>query len=111
MKPIDVFKHEISGMAKELNMRDWDLTVTEGKINTDDEANVISSSQSRVASIIMSKSIKKDESYIRRVGRHESWHLFLANYRELARNRWTTEAELDREEERMCTVLEKFELV
>lgn len=108
-KPIDIFKAEVRKMLQPLNMGDYDITVKVGKLKAND-AEISADPKTRLVKIVMAESIDKDELHIRKVARHEMWHLFLAGYRHMARDRYVNEAQLDDEEERLCTILEKIEL-
>jgi hypothetical protein len=99
-----IFCDEFNKSIEALGMKDWDIKFEEKAIKAD-EAQIAAFPSTRVAKVILSTTC--EEARIPLVARHEAFHLFLALYRQLATSRYVEERELDMEEERLCTVMEK----
>jgi len=104
---LDVFVDEFSKMINAYNLNDWDVSYRMKPLKND-QANIQADPMNRVARITLSSYC--EDHNIRRVARHEAAHLFLSMFRYMGRNRYATEEQLDSEEERLCTVLEKWTL-
>ena len=100
-----IFCEEFNKSIAMLGMNDWDIKFAEKPMKADD-ANIEAFPDVRVAKVTLSTKCEDDR--IRLVARHEAGHLFLSHFRHLARARYVEERELDMEEERLCTVLEKI---
>ena len=101
------FRTEFERMMLAYNLGDYDVSFKENHLEEND-AELIASASTRVAIVTLSTVCQKDR--VKLAARHEAAHLFLRKLAELALNRHTTEAQLDDEEERLCTVLEKREI-
>lgn len=99
-----LFCDEFNKSIAMLGMADWDIKFDEKPIKAD-EANIQAYPSTRVAKVTLSTTC--DDTRIPLVARHEAFHLFLAFFHQLAHGRYVEERELDMEEERLCTVMEK----
>ena len=104
---ITAFAAEFTRFIPAYNLGDWDISFAEKPLKND-EANLISDPSTRVARVTLSTNCK--EPRLALVARHEAAHLFLSAFSTLASDRHTTAKQLSDEEERLCTVLEKWEL-
>ncbi len=103
-----VFKAEALRCIDKLGLKDWDIGFQESS-NTDIKARCNANYYGRVCLLEFAKKHKyRDIKEAKLTARHEVSHILLSEMRELARNRYVTEEQLDVAEERIATLFEKL---
>lgn len=104
----DIFKAECLRQIERLGLKDWDIVITDTeKIDNDENAEVDSNPKGRVALIKWNP--RNTPKYCDPVvcAKHEIAHVLLLPLSDIASRRWATKRELQVEEERAATILEK----
>jgi hypothetical protein len=85
----------------------WDILVRHSQMDYDNLATCAPQCSTRTATIALNKSIDTTDDSIRldNLALHEVLHLLLADYSRAARDRFATDAELDRAEEDVVLAL------
>lgn len=109
-KDFGVFKEEFLLWQKNLGLMAWEIIFVHKRLK-DAAAQINADSLSRMATVALSSVVagERDEwNDPKACGKHEAIHLLLADLDWLARQRYTSERELDREEEGIVRRLEKI---
>ena len=108
-KEYAAFKKSVNHWIDRFGLHEWTVVLTWGTTgNSDAIGACCTDSQNLFAEIFFSHEIEKGILFDpAEVGKHEVMHLLLAPLKRLAFQRFTTETEIDKEDERIVTRLEQ----
>jgi len=104
------FKKSLSDWCSKLNMGCWDVTCTHVCGPHDVYASVSCDVTTMQAYATFNKELGNmdyDPDFPETVGKHEAMHILLAEYSDLARDRFVSFKEIERQEEKVVLALER----
>jgi len=105
-KEFNEFIKEFKRMQSLLNLGDWDLTFKMD--NLEEVANISWNPEGRIAIVTLCD--RHSGLNTAKVARHEAWHLFYSALEDSAKERFVQENHIDVIVEKMCTIMEKYDL-